>query len=284
MATVSRERNVLQSGLALVSAFLLGVTGLGFGLVLTVLVASLLTLGLGLRITPVRTLVLGLVTAQGIAFPLIAFAYVRLRPKIGPFVRRVLSLPGREQFSIGIDVPDLRDLGVVVLGYGTAIGGLIVASIVISVIVASLGVEPGRNQAAEIGMENPEVLLLLIPASFLLIGPGEELLFRGVVQGRIREVFGPVPSIVTASVFFASIHYFALTGGSASGNLVALGGLVIPSLVLGAAYEYTDNIVVPSLIHGAYNATLFSLLYVVVKYSDQLPSSGAAVLAPAVGV
>ncbi|MBV0901231.1 CPBP family intramembrane glutamic endopeptidase [Haloarcula salina] len=284
MATASRERNVLQSGLALVSALLLGVGGLVFGVALTGLVGLLLVLGFDFSITPVRTLVLGLITVQGIAFPLIAFAYVKLRPTIGEFVHEKLSLPGRQQFSIGVDVPDLRDLGVVVLGYGTAIGGLIVASIVISIIVAALGVEPGRNQAAEIGMENPEVLLLLIPASFLLIGPGEELLFRGVVQGRIREVFGPVPSVVTASVFFAGIHYFALTGGSASGNLVALGGLLIPSLVLGAAYEYTDNIVVPSLIHGAYNATLFSLLYVVVKYSDQLEAAGAATLAPGVGV
>ncbi|WP_424004212.1 lysostaphin resistance A-like protein [Haloarcula salina] len=275
---------VLRSVLALLSAFLLGVSGLLFGLVLSLIARFLLTLTLGIGLTEPQLLVLSLITIQGIGLPAVAGAYIQFRRHLVPRICEMLEVPDRERFGIGVDVPDLRDLGVSVLGYGTAIGGLVVAAMIISAIVASTGVETGQNQAAEVGMENPEVLLLLIPASFLLIGPGEELLFRGIVQGRIRERFGPISGIVTASVFFAGIHYFALTGGSASGNLVALGGLVIPSLVLGTAYEYTDNIVVPSLIHGAYNATLFSLLYVVVRYSDQLEAAGAATLAPAVGL
>jgi membrane protease YdiL (CAAX protease family) len=36
-------------------------------------------------------------------------------------------------------------------------------------------------------------------------------------------------------------------------------------VVLGVVYEYTDNIVVPALTHGAYNATLFTLAYVSLK-------------------
>jgi hypothetical protein len=122
---------------------------------------------------------------------------------------------------------------------------------------------------AEIGFQNPEVLLLLVPASFLLIGPGEELLFRGVVQGRIREAFGPVPGIALASAIFAAIHYFALTGG-AGGRLVTIGILFLPSVVFGAAYELTDNLVVPSLIHGAYNATLFTVLYASIRLMDTM--------------
>jgi hypothetical protein len=35
------------------------------------------------------------------------------------------------------------------------------------------------------------------------------------------------------------------------------------AVVLGALYEYTDNVVVPALAHGAYNAVLFVTSYVV---------------------
>jgi membrane protease YdiL (CAAX protease family) len=42
--------------------------------------------------------------------------------------------------------------------------------------------------------------------------------------------------------------------------------LFVPGLVLGVTYEATDNLVVPSLIHGAYNATLFTLAYLSVTF------------------
>jgi CAAX amino terminal protease family. len=156
-----------------------------------------------------------------------------------------------------------------VAGYVLAILGAIIGNIIVSTFVDA---ETGTNQAAEVGMQNPEVLLLLIPASFLLIGPGEELLFRGIVQGRLREVMSAVPAILITAAFFAGIHFFALTGGSLTGNLAALGVLTLPALVFGVAYEYTDNIAVPSLIHGAYNATLFSLLYAAIRFGGNVPS------------
>jgi hypothetical protein len=58
-----------------------------------------------------------------------------------------------------------------------------------------------------------------------------------------------------------------------------------PSLVFGAAYELTDNLAVPALIHGAYDATLFALLYVAFRLMDvSLPEAGGALLATAGGL
>jgi membrane protease YdiL (CAAX protease family) len=37
--------------------------------------------------------------------------------------------------------------------------------------------------------------------------------------------------------------------------------LFVPGLVLALTYDYTRNLVVPSLVHGAYNATLFGLAF-----------------------
>ncbi|KAA9407547.1 MULTISPECIES: CPBP family intramembrane glutamic endopeptidase [unclassified Haloarcula] len=281
MATATRDSPILQAfqyGFTLFSALSLGVIGLGFGSILLLTIAFSLSLGAGVQITQVQTLVLGLITVQGIGCPVIAYTYIKLRPVIRTKLREVFSYSADSgEFDIGVSVPSFREAAIVVLGYASAMVGLVVVAVIITTLVSMFGIETATNQAAEIGMENPDVLLLLIPASFLLIGPGEELLFRGVVQGRIRDYFGPISGVAIASVIFAGIHYPALSGGSVTGKLVGVCALLIPSLILGATYEYTDNIVVPSLIHGAYNATLFTGLYVTVKFSGEL-SSAAGVL------
>jgi membrane protease YdiL (CAAX protease family) len=187
-----------------------------------------------------------LITGQGIAFGGVALLYLRYR--------------GLGRSYIGVRIPSLRDVIAALSGYLLAFVGLFVGSILLTVV----GVQPAENQVGRIAVQNPEVLLLLIPASFVLIGPGEELLFRGIVQGRIREAFGPVPGVVFASAVFAAIHFTALTGG-VGGRLATIAVLFFPSLVFGAAYEFTDNLVVPAFIHGAYNATLFTLLYFVLQ-------------------
>ena len=269
----------LRTVVAVVSAVGLGAGGLLLGFVLTAIALGVVVAGLGVDIPPAAQIVVSLVFVQGVGSAGVAYAYLKLRPVVGPKIRSVLGLQGVPgPFDIDVAVPDLRQAAIVAGGYVLALGAAFAGSIVVTL----LQVDTGTNQAAEMGMENPEVLLLLIPASVLIIGPGEELLFRGVVQGRLREVFGPIVGILLPSAVFAGLHWFALTGGSATGNLVALGILIGPALVFGAAYEITDNIVVPSLIHGVYNATLFSLLYVVVAFGDQLPdpqNSTAAVLA-----
>ncbi|MFC7138343.1 CPBP family intramembrane glutamic endopeptidase [Halosimplex aquaticum] len=275
----TRERSLLRTAVALVSAIGLGAGGLLLGFVLVGITVGVLVAGLNLDLPATAQIVLSLVFIQGVGCAGVAFAYLRLRPVVGPKIRSILGYEGVPgPFDIDAAVPSLRQVAIVVGGYVLALGGAFAGSILVTI----LQVDTGTNQAAQMGMENPAILLILIPASILIIGPGEELLFRGVVQGRLREVFGPVLGVLIPSAVFAGLHWFALTGGSATGNLVALGVLVGPALVFGAAYELTDNIVVPALIHGIYNATLFSLLYVVVAFSDQLPdpqNSTAAVLA-----
>jgi membrane protease YdiL (CAAX protease family) len=250
---VESTNNLLGSAWSLLAGLLLGVGGLIFGSVL-VLAAQLVALGIGFELTPLSTITISLILLQGIAFGGVALVYSAVRGL------------GLDYF--GVRIPSLRDIAAVVLGYFGALGAVIVSAIVISL----LSVQPGANQVGEIAAQDPNVLLLLIPASFLLIGPGEELLFRGVVQNRIRESFGPVPGILLASIIFASIHYVALTGG-AGGRFVTIAILLFPSLIFGTAYELTDNLTVPALIHGAYNATLFSLAYLAFRFGGMSPDS-----------
>jgi len=266
MAIVSPDRSTGEVVLTTFAALALGTGGLLFGALLALLVGVALVGALGVDLSPAALVVLSLVFVQGVGCIGVGVAYLKLRPVYAPRVRDALDLEGEViPFAVTVAVPSGRDLLVVAAGYVTALAGAFGGS----VLVSTLAVDTGRNQAAEVGIQSPEVLLLLIPASILLIGPGEELLFRGVVQGRLRQVFGPAVGIAVPSLLFAGVHWFALAGGTTTGRLVAVSVLVVPAIVFGVSYEYTDNIVVPSLIHGVYNATLFSLLYVAVTYSDQ---------------
>lgn len=277
MSQVSREEPIIKlllGSLALFSGLFLGAGGLLVGTILTLGVVAVLVVGAGIEVTPVMLVVIALLFTQGIGCMGVALSYYKLRPHIAPPIRSLLGLPSDgPPFDIPAAVPDVRDVTVIIVGYVTAIGGVVVALVTVTAVQNYTGTEidSGTNTIAETGLQNPELLLLLIPISILLIGPGEELLFRGVVQGRIREFFSPVPGIVIPSLMFAGIHWFALSGGSPQGNLVSVGILFIPAMVLGVAYEYTGNIVVPSLIHGFYNATLFSLAYIVITFGGQMP-------------
>lgn len=264
----TRERPILRTALAIISAVVLGAGGLFVGLILMFVALLVLVAVIGLELTATMQIVVGLVFIQGVGCAGVAGAYVAARPYIAAPFRRLLDITdSAPRFRPGVSIPDLGDLVVVGIGYVVAIAAAITGSLILQ----SLQVDAGQNTAAEMAMEAPEILLLLIPASILIIGPGEEALFRGVVQGRVREVLSPVPGVLIPSAIFAGLHWFALSGGSPAGNLLALGILLGPAIVFGASYEYTGNLVVPALIHGTYNATLFTLLYVSLEFGDQLP-------------
>jgi hypothetical protein len=258
---------VLLAGWTTVSSVGVGLVGLVVGFLLAFVgIVSLGAVGVGA--TPLVILVVSLVLVQGVAFGGVALAYVTLRDRVRDAVAGAFDLDlGESRHDLGwlgLRLPGLRDAAAVGLGYvvalGLGIGG--------GVLVSTFGIEAGSNQAAELASRDPSVLLLLIPASFLLIGPGEELLFRGIVQGRLRETFSAPVAVLLASAIFAAVHYVALSG-SPGARLVTVGILLGPALVFGTAYELTENLVVPSLIHGAYNATLFTLLYLALRFGPQ---------------
>lgn len=212
------------------------------GAVVVLVATTILTLfGIDITSRPSIRLLLSTVLLQGVTFGGFAILYLKIRDLDFNFVP--------------FTVPDRRDAVVTVIGTLALLGLLFVASTIIS----SLGLESAQNQIVTIGQQNPEVFLLLVPLSFLIVGPGEELLFRGLVQGTLRETLHPARAIVLASALFASIHLFSLTG---EGKIVYIGIAFVLALVLGATYEYTGNLTVPAVIHGAYNAVQFAGAYI----------------------
>lgn len=225
-------------------AVLLAVAGLGIGLLL-VLGAGLSFALAGVTPGPTLQVVVSLIAIQGVGLLGVSAAYLLYR----------------DTDLVGMRVPTIRDA--IWAGSGFAI--VIVGYFVIAQVVAALDVTPAENQIAQLAEGNPDLLLLLIPAAFLIIGPGEEYLFRGIVQGRLREVFSAPVAIAIASVIFGAAHLASISG-PLTGSLVYVGIVALLAVVLGVSYEATDNVLVPSFIHGAYNAVLFGLLWVALKF------------------
>lgn len=218
------------------------------GIVLGIIVINVIGVALiasGVEVSDTDQLVLSLVGIQGIAFPGVSYAY---------FWYKGRSL----RAFIPVSVPDLRETAVV---FGSWISAFVLVTVGLAIALGVFGAEPAGNQAGETAAQNPGFIPFLIPLVFLLNAPGEELLFRGVIQGLFRERFGPAAAILLATSMFAPIHIISLVGAGLQSALVTISILSLPSIVFGAAYEYTDNFLVPTLIHALYNATLFGLLF-----------------------
>lgn len=185
--------------------------------------------------------VLGATAVGQLTFLLVGYGYVRAR-----------DVP--VQFS----VPSLATLPVVV---GGVVAALLVA-IVVSLVLAALDLVPG-SVVTEVATADPTFLLGLAALSVFVVAPAEELLFRGAIQGRLRQRFGPVPSITGASLLFGSLHLTNYTGSV--GPVVAGAGLIAcVGAVFGVLYEYTENLAVPVAVHAIYNVLLLVTGYLTV--------------------
>lgn len=183
-------------------------------------------------LTPITLTVLSILQFTG--FGIVAIGYV-LRRKVTLFE---------------IDLPSLSDIGWIVGGFVA----LFLANALLSVLITYLGIASAENTVVTTGNENPEFFLYMIPVALLFVGPGEELIFRGVVQGLLRKAYGVVPAIVLSSALFGVAHYLALSG---EGKITYIAVAAVLGLVLGTVYEQSKNLLVPTVIHGLWNTMLF---------------------------
>jgi len=163
----------------------------------------------------------------------------------------------RDWELIRLRTPTLRSLGLIAIG----VVGLVLAQLAIARVLTVLGISVAQNQVVVTGQQDPRYFLYMIPVAILLVGPFEELVFRGGVQGILRRTWGPSVAIVVASVLFGLVHWVALTGGSGS-RVPYVTVAATLGLVLGYLYERSRNLVVPAAVHGLYNTVLFGAQYV----------------------
>ncbi|MEZ3143728.1 lysostaphin resistance A-like protein [Halobaculum sp. MBLA0143] len=233
---------------AFLSGYGLGIGGALLALVLGLIAAlAMFALGaVGAQVSTEARIVVLLVFGQYVPFMGFPLAYLS--------VYRGFSWSDVRSY-LGVRVPSLKELGFVVGGLFSVFALVLGMSIVVQLV----GVTPAENNASQVAQQSDSLALLLVVASLVVIGPCEETLFRGTVQNRLREEFSAPTAITLTAVLFAAVHVTALTGG-AGARAVTIGVLLVPSFVFGITYELTDNLVVPTLIHGTWNAMLFSLI------------------------
>ena len=174
----------------------------------------------------------------------------------------VLFLVGQGKGFSYLDfrLPDRRDVVYVLVG----VLGLFGLQVAVGVVLTQVGVSTADHSVEQTARQgDPQMLLALIPASWLLIGPGEELLYRNIIQKSLYETFSDRGALVVASVIFSLAHIPAYAVGA---TLVATAATLVVifllSLILGFLYLRTGNVTVSALVHGTFDAIIFAAMYV----------------------
>jgi len=152
--------------------------------------------------------------------------------------------------------PSRRDVVLVVGGFV----GLYAIQYGVLTALGAVGVEPVQNRAIDPETHAPVYFLWMMVVSVLVVGPAEELLFRGAIQGLLKRAWGAWPAILAAGALFGSLHY-SVGSGPVSGALAYVFIAFLLGTVLGILYERSENLVVPALAHGLFNAAAFGIQY-----------------------
>ncbi|AGB36650.1 CPBP family intramembrane glutamic endopeptidase [Natronococcus occultus] len=177
---------------------------------------------------------------------------------LGAVAAITMAFRGYDLSFLDLEVPSLRTVGWTVGGLVLLFGALIV----ISIAMTAVGVDTADHGTTQQVEQNPELLVVIVPGMLLVVGPFEELLYRNVIQKSLYETFSRYGAVVVTSVIFAGVHVSAYATAGPGQILASLAVLFGLSLVLGFIYERTENLVVPALVHGAYNAIQMLLLVV----------------------
>lgn len=226
--------------------------GLGIlGVVLLIVFSAVGSLVLfALQLPDLATLAVGTAVGQYLGFMGLGVWYLQ---------RRGYDREGIRSY-LGIQRPSIREIGLVLLGWLAIFVMVIVVSLVVQAFLPEPAQNEGASQFAE-GATNPAILAAGVLFMFVVVGPCEEFLYRGIVQNRLRERLSAGPAILIAAAVFASVHVIALSGGDPVAMATTVGILFVPALVLGSLYEYTGNLVVVSLLHGLHNSVILSVVF-----------------------
>lgn len=175
---------------------------------------------------------------QGAIFTLVTIAYLSIQDTLDTLS---VSYPSKQEFTYVF----------------LATCSILVAYVLYTVISSYIGIETADHTISQASEQNPMLPLIMIPVSIFVIGVWEEVVFRGFVHEKLRLAFKPEYIIGIASFIFAIIHVGSY---ESQGIVPTILFLFMISSVIGFAYEKTQNLIVPILIHGFYDAVLFTVI------------------------
>ncbi|MDZ7747173.1 MAG: CPBP family intramembrane glutamic endopeptidase [Halobacteriales archaeon] len=146
--------------------------------------------------------------------------------------------------------PTLRDVAWLV---GIVIAVPILAEPVGNALTA-IGVTYAEPHGEAIALyEHPAAVPALFVGLYLFAAPAEELVYRGLIHGRLRDGFSWRWRVLIAAALFGLMHLLVGFLTPSTGVTGALRwGLTacVPGLVFGIAYERTDNLAVTVVAHA----------------------------------
>ena len=225
---------------------------LGFGAILLPglfvlpLVVATTLFSIELSLSPLAELVINFVFGQILAMGGITVTYLWATGKNRSFVR--------------IRKPTLFHLLVIAVAPFAVLFAIVIVS---RISIKYFEIQPASHSLLNPGSD-PTLYLLLIPFMILVVGPFEELLYRGVIQTRLTRSFSRPSAIVLASLIFVPIHLTAYSAGGANlmQVLAAFGALFAGSVLYGALYEWTENLTVVAMAHGLTNSIQLLVVYI----------------------
>jgi membrane protease YdiL (CAAX protease family) len=154
----------------------------------------------------------------------------------------------------GLRWPTLRDLGWIIGG----VIAVVLVSLLVEVAASPFRDGGATNISAAAAVTNPIVIYtIFLVGNLVFIAPVEEFLYRGIIQGRLREAFGPIAAIAITAIGFALGHVPSYWFGGSDILSISVGtalfGIGATGFVLGAIYERTESLLLVSIIHGLVN-------------------------------
>jgi len=186
-----------------------------------------------------------------------------------PFPLALISLPVNEALIVVITLLFARHKGASLKELGlkkASIRILMIVSVVtVPLFLLGVGISVGEEMVfgpdpiegqveGAVMPRDPFQLVTMVALSLVLVGPCEELAFRGFVQRGFENSFGKRWGLLVSSVLFGLLHGL--------NTLYAVAPVFIVGLVLGYVWQRTGgNTTATALMHGVYDAIAIATAY-----------------------
>jgi len=110
----------------------------------------------------------------------------------------------------------------------------------------------GAGIGAVYGFKSSASLARIVVLMTLLIGPGEEVFWRGFLQRRWQERFGPDRGFLAATALYTAVH-------AGSGNAMLVIAAAVCGLFWGYLYRRTGSLLLVVVSHTAWDLAVFVL-------------------------
>jgi len=96
---------------------------------------------------------------------------------------------------------------------------------------------------------NKNLIFILL---LFITGPGEEIFWRGFLQGRLMEKWGKFPGYLTTTALYGGVHLF-------SGNWMLVLAAVVAGAFWGFLYLWKKDLLLQITSHSLWSAVIFAV-------------------------